>query len=207
MNRKKGLHTAATVMLALILWYFSFVVVWGNFWLKMAFSASLLAAISVAAMGPERKKEFKVTPRGIAVGVASAIILYYVFLVSGWLLPRILPFASEEIFSVYGYGEGTSMRLISFLLLFVTGPAEEIYWRGFLQKRLVKRFSPLGGLLLATVIYALVHVWTLNISLILAAFVAGLAWAIVYNSEKSLAPSIISHSLWGYIIFVLFPVV
>ncbi len=201
-------HIAGTVVLAFGLWYFSFVLPWGNFWVKMAVSASLLAAISLATMDPARRREeLAVTPRHILTGAASAVGLYFVFRLGGWLLPMLLRSAGSEIPSVYAYGHGTSLGLISFLLLFVTGPAEEVYWRGFLQHHLARRSGPVPGLLLSTAIYAIVHIWTFNVSLILAAFVAGLAWGLLYMTQKSLVPSIISHSLWGFIIFVVFPVV
>jgi uncharacterized protein len=159
MDRENGIYAACTVLLAFVLWFIIFFVTVGNFWFKLAFSASLLASISLALMSPARNQEFSVTPRHIAVGVTSAVFLYFVFMFGGWLLQQIIPFARAEIFSVYNYGGGASLHLVAFLLLFVTGPAEEIYWRGFLQKQLVRRFSPVAGMLLATTAYAFVHIW------------------------------------------------
>jgi uncharacterized protein len=117
MGRKYPIYTALSVVLAFVLWFFIFFVAMGNFWLKLAFSASLLAAISLALMGTDRKKEFTVTRRHILVGVISAVLLYFIFMFSGWLLQQILPFAGAEISSVYNYGGGVSLRVITFLLL------------------------------------------------------------------------------------------
>lgn len=206
-KNRQAAYALATTGIALLLWYFCFVLPWGNFWVKMAFSASTLAVVSLAAMGRERGRGLTATPRHVLIGTATAVALYFVFRVGGWLLPKILPFAAAEIPSVYALGQGTSLYVISFLLLFVTGPAEEIYWRGFLQKRLSERWGPAAGLVASTCIYALVHIWTYNLTLILAAFTVGLAWGLLYQTQKSLVPSIVSHSLWGFIIFVLFPVV
>jgi len=72
------------------------------------------------------------------------------------------------------------MWVIALLLFFITGPAEEIYWRGYLQKNLMVRFGRWQGWLLATVIYAAVHIWSFNFMLIGAAFVAGAFWGAMY---------------------------
>jgi len=95
--------------------------------------------------------------------------------------------------------------LIGLLLFFVTGPCEEIYWRGFLQRGLMVRLGQNKGWLLASFIYSFVHIWTLNAMLMLAALIAGLLWGWLYKSTHSLWPSMVSHALWGLLIFVLFP--
>ena len=98
------------------------------------------------------------------------------------------------------------MWVIALLLFFITGPAEELYWRGYLQKNLMVRFGRWQGWLLATVIYAAVHIWSFNFMLIGAAFVAGAFWGAMYLHLKNLAPVIISHSVWSMVIFAVFPI-
>lgn len=97
------------------------------------------------------------------------------------------------------------MWVIALLLFFVTGPAEEFYWRGYLQKNLMVRLGPWQGWLLATVIYAAVHIWSFNFMLIAAAFVAGAFWGAMYWYFDNLIPVIISHSVWSMVIFAVFP--
>jgi hypothetical protein len=87
------------------------------------------------------------------------------------------------------------------MLLLVTGPSEEIFWRGFLQRNLMVRYGNLRGWLLATIIYAGVHVWSFNIMLIGAAAVAGAFWGLLYLRWKNLAPVIISHAVWSAFFF------
>ena len=97
------------------------------------------------------------------------------------------------------------MWAIALLLFFVTGPSEELYWRGYLQKNLMMRFGQWQGWLLATAIYAAVHIWSFNFMLIGAAAVAGAFWGAMYWRLKNLAPVIISHSVWSAVIFAVFP--
>ena len=94
---------------------------------------------------------------------------------------------------------------IALLLFFITGPCEELYWRGYLQDNLMKRFGPWQGWVLATAVYAGVHIWSFNFMLIGAAAVAGAFWGAMYWRLKNLAPVIISHSVWSMVIFAVFP--
>ena len=85
------------------------------------------------------------------------------------------------------------------------GPAEEIYWHGFIQRAFSHRYGATAGVLITSAIYAAVHVVAFNFMLCVAAAICGLFWGVLYQREQSLIPVIISHSLWDLIIFVLFP--
>jgi hypothetical protein len=85
------------------------------------------------------------------------------------------------------------------------GPAEEIYWHGFVQRSLSQQYGSWKGLFLTTAIYSLVHIFALNFMLLVAAAVCGFFWGWLYQREQSLIPVILSHSIWDVIIFVIFP--
>jgi hypothetical protein len=195
------------LVLAFALWYVVFGLRdVGNFWVKIALAAAALALISLVIMGSdERRQLFSVRRRHIWVGVVTAAILYGVFALGKWVLTALLPFSSAEIAEVYALREELSPWLIASLLLFITGPAEEIYWRGFLQRVLVRKIGPMSGLFLAAALYGLAHIWAVNLSLMLAAFVAGVVWGWIFLIERSLVPVIVSHALWSVTIFVLWP--
>ena len=103
--------------------------------------------------------------------------------------------------AVMALGEGSNLWLIAVLLFFVTGPSEELYWRGYLQRGLSQRLGGFGGYVAATALYAAVHLWTLNVMLVGAAAVAGAFWGLLYWRLNNLAPVIISHSIWSALIF------
>ncbi|MBD3309268.1 CPBP family intramembrane metalloprotease, partial [candidate division KSB3 bacterium] len=94
---------------------------------------------------------------------------------------------------------------IALLLLVVTSPAEEIFWRGVVQRSLMRKLPPFQGFFLAALCYAGVHLCTLNLPLVLAAFMAGVFWGGLYIAQKSLVPVIISHALWSVTVFLIFP--
>ena len=195
---------AGTVLLAAVLWFITFYLTWSIFWIKISFSAATLALLSFW-LQPNLKEHFKLNGRAIILGLLSAAVLYLIFWTGKAVAAVILPFAGQQIGGIYDKGAGTSMWLIALLLFFITGPAEELYWRGYLQKNLMVRFGRWQGWLLATAIYAAVHIWSLNFMLIGAAFVAGAFWGAIYLYYKNLAPVIISHSVWSMVIFAVFP--
>ncbi len=193
-----------TILLASALWFVTFYLTWSTFWIKISCSAATLALVSFW-LQPFPKQHLQFNGSAITIGLISAAILYLIFWTGKAVSSAVLPFSDQQIGGIYAKGTGTSMWLIALLLFFITGPAEEIYWRGYLQKNLMSRFGRWQGWLLATVIYAAVHVWSFNFMLIGAAFVAGAFWGAMYLQLKNLAPVVISHSVWSMVIFAVFP--
>ena len=197
-------YALLSVLLAAILWFLLFVIKPLDFWLEMSLSIVLLSA--VAAFFNKGKFQFgKITLRYILIGVLSAVLLYFVFYAGNIITGYILPFKNVQVMSVYNNKAGMDLRLISILLVFIIGPGEELYWRGFIQNTLSAKHGSLKGFLLGTVLYAGVHILTGNFMLVVAALVCGLFWGFIYEKEKSLVPVIISHVIWDLSVFVLFP--
>ncbi len=194
-----------SIAAAFVFWFFIFAYPVGNFWIKLIFSASLLAAIGLVAGRHELKTLFAVRIRHLWVGIGSALVLYGIFWIGKGTANLLFAFAPGQIASVYATKTQLDAVLIGFLLVFLVGPAEEIYWHGFVQRRLVGRYGAATGVLGTAAVYALVHAVSLNPMLILAAGVCGLYWGLLYQREQNLTALIISHSLWDLLIFVLFP--
>jgi membrane protease YdiL (CAAX protease family) len=194
----------ATVVLAAFLWFVTFYLTWATFWIKISSSAAILAILSLWLQS-NRTENLKFNAAAVMLGLLSAAALYLIFWTGNTAATLLLSFAGQQVEGVYDKGAGTPMWVIALLLFFITGPAEELYWRGYLQKNLMVRFGQWQGWLLATVIYAGVHIWSFNFMLIGAAFVAGGFWGAMYWRFKNLAPVIISHSIWSTVIFAVFP--
>lgn len=108
--------------------------------------------------------------------------------------------------SIYAIRSEQNLWVIALLLAFVIAPAEEIFWRGFLQRRLSHRYGVIFGFILATLGYVLVHVWSFNFMLIAAAAICGGFWGLLFAFTRSLWPAIISHIVWDITIFLLLPI-
>ncbi len=195
----------AAVFLAVCFWGWIFGLPWGNFWWKMTAAAVVLSSFSLWYNRGALVHDYRVSLRHLGAGLLSAVLLYLIFWFGGELLQLLFPASGEKIGAVYATKSQLPHWLIAVLLVGIIAPAEEIFWRGFIQKRLVAATSPRFGLLLATSIYTLVHLWAGNPVLLLAAFVCGLIWGWLYQRSGSLSGPIFSHVLWDVSIFILLP--
>jgi membrane protease YdiL (CAAX protease family) len=77
----------------------------------------------------------------------------------------------------------------------VLAPTEELFWRGFIQRRLVDWLGPVPGILISTTLGSLFWMVALSPLAAAGAFVCGLVFAIVSHRSGSLVPAIVCHSL------------
>jgi membrane protease YdiL (CAAX protease family) len=201
--REKVTRVYLSAAAAAVLWFVIFVVKPLNFWLSMCLGILLLVTAAVTAGGGLLKDD-KLRWRAFFAGAISAAVLYGVFFLGNSLSKLILPFSAAQIGSVYDNGTGTAPVLIGLALLLVIGPGEELFWRGYVQRALTEKYGA-KAVVLAAVLYAAVHVVTLNFMLVVASLVCGLFWGAVYHREKSLWTVVISHALWDVTVFLLLP--
>lgn len=190
------------ILLSLACWAVTFGAAWGNFWVKIGCSVIIICLYSLIWQRPN----VRFTLKDVLAGILSAAVLYGLFALGNVLAPYIIPGAGRQIGGIYNLGTGTDRILIFLLLCFITGPGEEIFWRGFLQENLMRRFGDLQGFVIGTLIYGGVHLFSLNLMLILAALVAGAFWGGLYLWRRDQGLVIVSHSLWSAFIFAVFPV-
>ena len=206
MNQEEGSAgpLIGTVALAAVLWVFAFRMGGAGFWIKISLSAVLLAGLAFRFQ-PNLKESIRFKGRTILLGLLSAVALYLLFWSGQVVSTFLFPFASPQIGEIYGLGRGVEAWQVALILFFVTGPAEEIYWRGFLQRRLSARWGGFRGYLVATALYAGVHLCTMNFMLICAAALAGAFWGLIYWRTGDLGANIVSHSVWTAAAFAVLP--
>lgn len=196
-------------LIATVLWtiMFSPVTTSGiNFWLIMSLAALCLTLYSLIIRREELAHVFDVRATDIILGIVSAGLLYGIFFTGNIVAQFIFPFAGGEIGGVYATRSQANTLLIGALLLFLIGPAEEIFWRGFAQEQLMQKMGRWQGFGATTLIYTLIHIPSLNFMLIMAALFAGLFWGFMYLKLRRLTPCIISHAIWDCVIFALLPI-
>ncbi len=197
------------VIIAFVFWFIMFSPVTAqkvNFWAVMSIAAIVLASYSYFSSKSQFSGLFSTNTKLILLGILSAIFLFVIFYVGKYLLVLLLGSSQNQISAVYITKTHTPLWVISIVLLFVIGPAEEVFWRGFVFTKLNEiRNKPYFNLFLSTIFYTFVHIWALNPVLLLAAFVCGLFWGYMFLKLKTLVPVIISHSIWDFMVFVLFP--
>ena len=177
-----------------------------NFWWAMTASAVTLTTLATL-FAPRWWKRIRFSLTDILLGVAIAVALWSFFWVDDKLSQLMFDFARPQVDTIYGMKEGTSSLLLTFLLLFIIGPAEEIFWRGYVQDSLSKRWGADRGFLATTAVYSLVHIGSMNFMLVMAALVAGVVWGLLYRFFPGrFAAIIVSHALWDVAVFVWFPI-
>lgn len=205
---KKQLKLIYLILTAALLWFIMFSP-WTkhdiNFWITMTFSGSLLVVLSLLA-GNQFWKNFHFKIRDVFIGLFSAFLMWGVFWIGNFLSIHLFNFAAPQVSAIYGLKSGSDSLMIVLLLLFIIGPAEEIFWRGFIMERLSEKWGPVLGFLSATLIYASIHIWSFNFMLVMAALICGIFWGLLYKYNKNLLTIVISHALWDVMVFVIFPI-
>ena len=214
-----------SLLVAATLWFLMFspwTASYFNFWYAMTASALILTALAVSFGGVRWPK---LSLRGwlwtVVGGTAIAVMLWGVFWLGDKLSQWMYAFARPQVDLIYGMKDGARGWLILLLLLFIIGPAEELFWRGYVQRAfctllasryrrmpraLVNRRSRNGAFVITTVIYTLVHLPSMNFMLLMAAMVCGIAWGGLYRlMPKQLPAIVISHALWDAAAFIWFP--
>ncbi len=201
----------AAIVIAFLLWFVMFSQ-WTaphlNFWWAMTFSACVLIALSRSKINelPSlwRGRGRLLSPLFEAIIIAS--LLYLLFWIGDKLSQELFTFARPQVDSIYQMKDGTPSWLIALLLLFIIGPAEELFWRGYVQRTLTQRWTANAGFVVTTLIYTAVHLPSMNFMLIMAAFTCGFCWGLLYRLFPQHFPAIVlSHALWDAAAFVWFP--
>lgn len=180
-----------------------------DFWWWMTANLLILLAL-VARLDPEWRHllvaDLRDHPaRKAAFGVLSAGVLYVVFRLGDKISRYLLPGAASDISGVYAFkGHASAVRIV-LLMIFVIGPGEELFWRGFLQRRFENLLGNRSGWLLAAAVYTAIHIASGNPILVLAAGVCGLFWGWLYSRRRSMILNAVSHTIWDIAAFVLFP--
>jgi uncharacterized protein len=192
-----------SLALAFVLFGFTFKGPRKRFWQRMTYTGLTLGTVSLVAQPELRKTRFSI--QDILLGLGSAGALYGIFQVGDRLSRKIMPSGARDIDQIYGLDEYLSKKEIGLRLATVIGPAEELYWRGFIQQRFMNAYGRVVGTAMATAAYGGAHLVTGNLTLIGAATVAGAFWGGMAMLGAPPGALIISHAFWDVFIFLIAP--
>jgi hypothetical protein len=166
-----------------------------RFWDRMTATGLVLGGLALAT--DRNARRVRVGPREVALGLATAAGLYGIFRIGDPLAREVMPRGSDEIGDIYALRSLRPKEELAARLGLVIGPAEELFWRGFVQGR--------AGYLTATALYGGAHIVTENATLIGAATVAGAYWGLLRAIGMPLGALVVSHVAWDIWIFLVAP--
>ncbi|MFC3884385.1 CPBP family intramembrane glutamic endopeptidase [Bacillus songklensis] len=168
------------------------------FWFFFPVLYLLLISIAMKAGMPR-----KLSSKELAAGTLSGLILYGIFAFGHWVL-LFLPFPIEGyvhgLYESIGPREGWQHGL---LLLVIAG--EELFWRLFVQKRLLGGGDMTKRILRATALYTSVHLYSFNPLLIMAAITGGIYWGWLHEKTNNIYVSIVSHLVFDLFLLYILP--
>ena len=166
-----------------------------RFWERMTLTGFVLGNMALANERELRRSRTRLLD--IAQGIGSAALLYGIFTFGDQLARRVMPRGEDEIRDIYALRQAAPKDEIALRLATVIAPAEELFWRGFVQRRV-------GGIAAAAA-YGGAHLVTGNATLVGAATVAGIYWGLLRRLGMSMPALITSHIAWDVWIFLLAP--
>ncbi len=173
-----------------------------SFWNRITWMGLGLASTALA--GSRAARQVRVGNREVALGLASAALLYRSFKVGDAVARRFVPGGEGQIRDLYSLRALRPAPQIAARLAIV-GTAEELFWRGFIQESLAARHGRWTGAAVAAAVYGGVHIATGNLVLVGAAGVAGVHWCTLYAAGMPLGALVVSHIAWDVWIFLLQP--
>ena len=166
-----------------------------RFWDRMTITGAVLGALAFAADRCARRT--RIGPAEVGLGLASAAGLYGLFRLGDTTARQVMPRGGEEIGSIYALRALRPRGEVAARLALAIGPAEELFWRGFVQPR--------AGYIASTALYGGAHVVTENWTLVAAATVAGAYWGLLRALGLPLGALVVSHVAWDIWIFLIAP--
>ena len=204
--RKPAFLFWLSLFVAALLWFAMFspwTAPFVPFWPAMALSSVVLLVF--ARPFAISFRSFSITQ--ILLGVAFAAVLWALFWVGDRVSSMLFDFARPQVEQVYAMKVGARPWLLALQLLLLTGPAEELFWRGYVQRLLSQRWGDNVGFVVATAVYTLIHIWSFNFMLTMSALVCGVVWGGLYRLRPQWLPALVlSHALWDACVFVVFPI-
>jgi membrane protease YdiL (CAAX protease family) len=176
-----------------------------RFWQRMTLTGLSLGSYALA-VSPESRR-LRIRPLDVALGLGSAAALYATFQVGDRIARRFVPGGEAQIRDIYALRSLRPKGEIAARLVALIGPAEEVFWRGFIQATLARILGRWRGAAAGAAAYGGVHVVTGNFTLVGAAGVAGAHWAALYAMGMPLGALIVSHAAWDVWIFLLQPTI
>ncbi len=152
--------------------------------------------------------------REIGIGLLFAMVGVVLVLSISFLLELIFPFveASDIDTLLFSSLNGLQLILFVFIMIFIVGTSEEILFRGFMQKGLIRsKLGVKGGIILSAFIFAMIHViiFLYDFDYFFISFVPYfiisllLGWLFYWRNENLIAV-MVTHGIYDALTLIIF---
>ncbi|HEY77666.1 MAG TPA: CPBP family intramembrane metalloprotease [Dehalococcoidia bacterium] len=145
--------------------------------------------ISLREIGFRRDKWLKHVLTGILVGAPLGVIEYFI----------ITPAAAFPTFEIKYL-----LRDLFYMVVFV-GIGEEVLFRGLVQRDMTNLFGGKWGLLVASLMFGVMHLTWRSIPELVFTFLAGMIFGYLYHRSRNLTAPIIAHGVGNTILVAVMP--
>jgi hypothetical protein len=139
-----------------------------------------------ATMGFERHRVTRDSAIGLALGIATMLLIAAIRLVLGW--------------ATWQSGEGTAWTFLLFVVaLLPLAAAEEVVFRGYLLRAFNSWGGPAVGVIVTSILFGIFHTLNPNFNLLalLNIFLAGVVFALAVERTGTLWLAIAYHFAWN----------
>lgn len=200
LRRKMDLRMILAILLAHVLLFITFQEK-SVFWYIYTATMLFLITYSILHEEMENQQPFVLN---LTYGLFSGVILFVLFFLGNSLLHMIDLPLKGSVAKLYKQMSPTEIWQYIVLFLIII-PGEELFWRGFILKRLLRKIKFGPSIVISTLLYASVNIYSGSSHLILASIAAGLFWSSLYVWKRSIPLLIVSHIVFDLILLVLFP--
>ncbi len=175
---------------------------------KLGSIVSTVCMVCVTVLLVKYKDLFKPSLRNLGMGLASAALLYGIFLLGNFAIKNYsIPFltvSSKDEYSIYSLiGGGPLYWRVVVLALDSVG--FESYFRGNLLNYFRLRMR-VGAAFLSAGVDALIHFSSFNPLFVITTLIADSAWGVTYYYTQDLSSCVLSHFVWDVAIFIVAPI-
>jgi membrane protease YdiL (CAAX protease family) len=161
---------------------------------------ALWMALSARAAPPGLGVRVRPRAGDVALGLAVALLLYagtraFLWAGCGGVADALCP-PLHAMFARFHTRSAFAAAVLGALV----APAEELFWRGFVQERLVRRLGARRGVVVATGLAVALALATREPFLALATLPTYAVWGALAAWRRSLAAPIVSHALWSVLV-------
>ncbi len=186
-----------------------------SIWILLAVMAPAIGVLSFVFERKLMRELLVFRPTGALYGLGAAVLLYGFFslalqYISGLSIGATLdgdgsvPAFFVELVRIKGHASAIHPAVAGIAGAALLGISEELFWRGFVQTRLMIMMPHSLAVILATAVYAGFYAVLMGTLAAVAAGVCGLIFGILTIRLRSLVPAMICHSLvWVFALWIL----